>query len=157
LYGYGAFTLNFPNALDKSLNILGSGIWLHGIPHGQLSRPPQDSEGCVVMQNELVTHLLGLIDTQTTPVILSKSLQWHTPRNTINQASAAVLKQFNLDNVEIYAYPAPTGTLLENESIYQVRFLLDPLSESKKQAVKNIQYWQYTPAKGLKLWLEQHG
>jgi len=52
LYGAGALTLNYPNALDRHLGRTGSGIWLHGVPHGQRSRSPRSSEGCVTMSND---------------------------------------------------------------------------------------------------------
>ncbi len=80
LYGTGAFTLDFPNPLDRHLGIDGSGIWLHGVPHGQLSRPPHASEGCVVMQNQLITDLLALTNLDNTPVILAEQLTWSGPQ-----------------------------------------------------------------------------
>lgn len=52
LYGAGALTLNYPNALDQYLGRTGSGIWLHGVPHDQRNRSPRSSEGCVTMSND---------------------------------------------------------------------------------------------------------
>jgi hypothetical protein len=57
LYGAGALTLDYPNALDRHLGRTGSGIWLHGVPHNQRNRPPRSSEGCVTMSND---HFLSL-------------------------------------------------------------------------------------------------
>lgn len=50
-YGIGAFTLNYPNFLDRKANRTGSGIWIHGIDKKLSSRPYQDSDGCVVIDN----------------------------------------------------------------------------------------------------------
>ncbi|HBR96247.1 MAG TPA: hypothetical protein DD979_02570 [Gammaproteobacteria bacterium] len=79
LYGAGAFTLNFPNALDQQNGFDGTGIWLHGVPRSQLSRPPLSSEGCVVMRNALIEHLLNIIDRDNTPVLLASHLSWVRP------------------------------------------------------------------------------
>ncbi|NND92714.1 MAG: L,D-transpeptidase [Granulosicoccus sp.] len=57
LYGSGALTLDYPNALDRHLGRTGSGIWLHGVPRDQQSRPPRSSEGCVTMSNDHFTLL----------------------------------------------------------------------------------------------------
>lgn len=57
LYGAGALTLDYPNALDRFLGRTGSGIWVHGVPHGQRSRSPRSSEGCVTMSNDHFTTL----------------------------------------------------------------------------------------------------
>lgn len=52
LYGAGALTLDYPNALDRLQGRTGSGIWLHGVPHNQRNRAPLSSEGCVTMSND---------------------------------------------------------------------------------------------------------
>ncbi len=57
LYGAGALTLDYPNALDRQLGRTGSGIWLHGVPRKQRNRAPQSSEGCVTMSND---HFISL-------------------------------------------------------------------------------------------------
>ena len=51
LYGIGAFPLNYPNELDQHQGKTGYGIWLHGTDKSYYSRPPLDSEGCVVLTN----------------------------------------------------------------------------------------------------------
>lgn len=57
LYGAGALTLDYPNALDRQLGRTGSGIWLHGVPRKQRNRAPLSSEGCVTMSND---HFVSL-------------------------------------------------------------------------------------------------
>lgn len=39
-YGSGALPINYPNVLDNLRGKTGGGIWLHGTPPGQFSRPP---------------------------------------------------------------------------------------------------------------------
>ncbi len=90
LYGFGAFTLDFPNEIDRKSGFSGHGIWLHGVPHHQLNRPPLTSEGCVVMRNDLIEHLLGKIDRDTTPVILAKSLSWISPQESLGLTKSLI-------------------------------------------------------------------
>ncbi|MFT4727518.1 MAG: lipoprotein-anchoring transpeptidase ErfK/SrfK [Granulosicoccus sp.] len=78
LYGSGAMTLNYPNALDKHLGRTGYGIWIHGVPHAQRSRAPRSSEGCVTMSNDHMTSLMSQITPSDTLVILTQGLSYTT-------------------------------------------------------------------------------
>lgn len=148
LYGTGAFTLDYPNAMDRLSGRTGSGIWLHGMPHEQLSRPPQDSEGCIVLQNELIDRFTSLIDPKTTPVLLSDSLKWQHA-DAIDQSVLAALgaalslrhpKQFKPAIEEVLLLPdGSSGT--EKHNIYRVRFLLHQYTELDSSSVMKIQYW----------------
>lgn len=75
-YGNGAFTLNYPNALDRIRERTGSGIWLHGLPKGKDHRPLQDSDGCVVLSNAMIDGLGKYIDLQRTPIVLDDRMKW---------------------------------------------------------------------------------
>lgn len=76
LYGSGAMTLNYPNALDKHLGRTGYGIWIHGVPHAQRSRAPRSSEGCVTMSNDHMTSLMNQVTPSETLVILTRGLKF---------------------------------------------------------------------------------
>ena len=80
LYGSGALTLDYPNALDDELGRTGSGIWLHGVPRGGGSRAPRSSEGCVTMPNARLDALVARLDRSRTVVVLADSVRWTTPR-----------------------------------------------------------------------------
>ncbi len=75
-YGVGAFPINYPNELDRYRRKTGSGIWLHGLTRRFYSRPPLDSEGCVVLSNLDLEQIKGLISPGTTPVIIAEQLGW---------------------------------------------------------------------------------
>lgn len=78
-YGIGAFPVNYPNELDRRLGKTGDGIWLHGTSSKDYSRPPQDSEGCVVLAN-LDLNLAGdFIEPGRTPVVITDGVQWLPP------------------------------------------------------------------------------
>jgi hypothetical protein len=83
LYGAGALTLNYPNALDLMRGQTGSGIWLHGTPSEQYARAPLATDGCVVLSNPEMDRLLRLKNVEKTPVLISEKLEWVTS----NQAS----------------------------------------------------------------------
>ncbi|PTN39080.1 murein L,D-transpeptidase family protein [Desulfonatronum sp. SC1] len=79
LYGWGAFTLDYPNPLDRRLGKTGHGIWLHGNPTGTFSRPPQDSDGCVTMHNKDLEALAPLLGHGNVPVIIARQVDWADP------------------------------------------------------------------------------
>ncbi|PUE31534.1 hypothetical protein B9Z52_11660 [Limnohabitans sp. Jir72] len=76
LFGVGALTLNYPNAVDAMRNKTGSGIWLHGTPSAQYSRAPEATDGCVVLSNPVMEQLLSLPGWRMTPVIIAEKLDW---------------------------------------------------------------------------------
>lgn len=75
-YGIGAFPVNYPNELDKHNGKTGHGIWLHGTDKGDYSRPPRDSEGCVVLTNIDLKELKSEIIPGITPVVITNSVEW---------------------------------------------------------------------------------
>lgn len=75
-YGVGAFPVNYPNELDKRNGKTGYGIWLHGTDKGSYSRPPRDSEGCVVLTNIDLAALKSEIKPGVTPVVITNNVEW---------------------------------------------------------------------------------
>ena len=71
LYGVGAYSINFPSAYDRINNFTGSGIWIHGTPSTTYSRPPQSSDGCIVLSNTDIKELANILNEPGTPVIIS--------------------------------------------------------------------------------------
>lgn len=79
-YGSGALPINYPNVLDSARGKTGGGIWLHGTPPGQFSRAPLATDGCVVLANPDLMALIRTVEVRTTPVVISQSLKWVTPK-----------------------------------------------------------------------------
>ena len=75
-YGVGAFPVNYPNELDRKLGKTGYGIWLHGTDSASYSRPPRDSEGCVVMTNTDLSALQSEIKPGVTPIVITEEIDW---------------------------------------------------------------------------------
>ena len=69
MYGHEAYTLNYPNPVDKLRRKTGHGIWIHG--RGSEIAPLQ-TQGCVSLNNSDVSTI-GLSINPGTPVILSNS------------------------------------------------------------------------------------
>jgi len=95
LYGSGAFPINYPNAWDVRRKRTGTGIWLHGTPEKSFSRPPKDSDGCVVMSNDVLTRLMDYVTIggQKTPVILAERLKWQTKKEWKSNQNASFYKR----------------------------------------------------------------
>jgi murein L,D-transpeptidase YafK len=80
-YGYGALPINYPNILDAKRGKTGGGIWLHGTPPNQFSRPPLATDGCVVMANPDLDHIIRTVEVRSTPVVIATQLQWVAPHS----------------------------------------------------------------------------
>jgi L,D-transpeptidase YnhG len=95
-YGAGALPINYPNPYDLRLGKTGSGIWLHGTPSNQFSRPPKASDGCVVLSNPDLERILATVEVRSTPVVIAPSLQWVSPAqsNPNNKAFDEVWNQW---------------------------------------------------------------
>ena len=91
LYGTGALPLNYPNEWDKRNGRSGSGIWLHGTPSDNFSRPPLSSDGCVVLANPDLQRLYATAEVGKTVVVISENIQfidknqWNKERSAVNQ------------------------------------------------------------------------
>lgn len=80
-YGSGALPINYPNVLDSKRGKTGRGIWLHGTPPNQFSRAPMATDGCVVLANPDLDHIIRTVEVRTTPVVISPRLQWVQPHS----------------------------------------------------------------------------
>lgn len=77
-YGYTAFVLDYPNALDRRRQRTGSGIWVHGVDRRGGQRPPQDTDGCIALPNDELAALEEYFEPNRTPVLISRTVEWGT-------------------------------------------------------------------------------
>lgn len=98
-YGPGALPLNYPNEWDKINGRSGSGIWLHGVPPENFSRPPLASDGCVVLTNPDFLKISASVDIGKTPVIISEQVEFvnRTKWNADKQQANKLLEDWRLD------------------------------------------------------------
>lgn len=124
LYGIGALPINYPNAFDVQNDRTGFGIWLHGTPPEQFVRAPLASDGCVVLSNPDMQHLLNTVEPRSTPVVIADRLQWTDPATLTadREAFKAVLTQWQQARSEMEPsvffgqYGTPRLLLTENDN-----------------------------------------
>ena len=75
-YGPRAFSIDYPNPLDKMQGRGGYGIWFHGT-----NQPlkPRDTNGCIALENGGIDELERFIKLHETPVIISPRIEWVSP------------------------------------------------------------------------------
>lgn len=107
-YGTGAFPVNYPNEYDRFLQKTGDGIWLHGTDKNLYSRPPLDSEGCVVLTNNEFTRIRQYVTPAETPVIISEQVEWISSNEWLDRTIELQTKleswRQNWENANIGAY-----------------------------------------------------
>jgi murein L,D-transpeptidase YafK len=137
-YGVAAFPVNYPNELDTRLGKTGFGIWLHGTDSRSYSRPPLDSEGCVVLTNKDLKSIKTFITPGVTPVVISEKVTWLSPQQwQIERASLfSTLEMWRKDwqSMDVEQYLSHYGTEFWARG-YNLRSWLDRkrmISKSKK-------------------------
>lgn len=70
LYGKEAYTLNYPNPVDKLRKKNGHGIWIHGRGAPIV---PRETKGCIAMNNPDIADLNARV-TINTPVVLAEKV-----------------------------------------------------------------------------------
>jgi len=99
LYGDGAFPINYPNAWDRRNGHTGYGIWFHGTPSNTYSRPPRDSNGCIIVSNQDFMTVAPFMETGRTPVILAEKIDWIPQTDWVKQKKKfkQFIEQWRLD------------------------------------------------------------
>ncbi len=78
IYGAGAFTLNYPNVMDRRNGKTGGGIWLHSTDDDARVSKGLDSRGCVVAIDSDLKDISQYIDLENTPAIIVQNLNFIT-------------------------------------------------------------------------------
>ncbi len=73
-YGAGAFTINYPNAMDLERGKTGGGIWLHSTDNDSRINKGLDSKGCVVVVDNDLKKLSQYIDLPNTTIIIVQDM-----------------------------------------------------------------------------------
>jgi murein L,D-transpeptidase YafK len=129
-YGAGALPIDYPNTWDKRNNRSGHGIWLHGTPIGQYSRPPKASDGCMVFSNEDLQQLMARVDWQRTLVVTDSKLKWQQPEEVIAPRShlmqtlehwRAAWERQDITNYMHHYAANFVGSNAENKQAYEIR------------------------------------
>jgi hypothetical protein len=116
-FGAGALPLNYPNAYDRTRGRTGKGILLHGVPTDTYSRPPQDSDGCVVLANEDLLRLAARLPPRDTPVLITRQIDWRSPEAAHARAPAAFLQAFQRWSAERLAAPQGPAAITDTSIV----------------------------------------
>jgi len=107
-YGEKAFTMNYPNPIDKQENREGSGIWLHGAFDIEKIKNPNNSRGCVVMKNQDLVNVSKYLFLNQTPICIYNKIKYETAANLQKKRDRMIgyLKQWkeNWENKNINGY-----------------------------------------------------
>ncbi|WP_338844599.1 L,D-transpeptidase family protein [Massilia sp. W12] len=126
-YGSGALPINYPNEWDKLHGRSGSGIWLHGTPAANYSRPPLASDGCVVLTNPDLEQLYLSVEAGKTPVVIAERVEFvnKTRRESERQQAAKMVEDWRADL----------------ESLDSAKFLANYSPRFKAANGDNLQAW----------------
>ena len=90
MYGDAAYPLSYPNEWDQHQGKTGNGIWLHGTPSDTYSRPPQSSDGCIVLSNQDLKTLSPILQQGNIPVIVAKNAEWSKEDNASKEKESLI-------------------------------------------------------------------
>ncbi len=86
-YGPLAFSLSYPNTLDKLQNKNGHGIWIHGFPLDEKQREDM-TKGCIALKNDALVEFDKKLNTNKGIVIISEKKKISVKKDTISYALA---------------------------------------------------------------------
>jgi murein L,D-transpeptidase YafK len=84
-YGEKAFTLNYPNPIDRKEQRDGSGIWLHGAFDANKIDTPNNSRGCVVMKNQDLVKASKYIFLNKTPIFIYNNIKYESVEQIVKK------------------------------------------------------------------------
>ena len=76
IYGAGAFTMNYPNEIDRRKNKTGGGIWLHSTDDDSRVSKGLDSKGCVVAVDADLKDISQYIDLGNTSIVVTQNIHY---------------------------------------------------------------------------------
>ncbi len=128
-YGSRAFTLDYPNPMDKKKGRDGYGIWFHG-----LDRPlkPKDTNGCIALDNPNIDELANYIQLNDTPVVISSKVEMVSPDEQEKE------KKQLLEVIEDWRRAWENKEIDQYMSFYSPRFTSDGKNRDQWKAYKAL-------------------
>ena len=140
LYGVSAYPMNYPNEWDNHLGKTGYGIWLHGTKAAYYSRPPLDSEGCVVLPNIDLSAVAEHLRPGVTPIIVSDNVEW------LKRDAYVALRDEVANAVEQWRADWQSGDVERYLSHYDEKFWANGHNkkswQQRKRRVAKAKQWQ---------------
>lgn len=91
IYGAGAFTMNYPNLLDRRMRKTGGGIWLHSTDDASRISKGLDSRGCVVTNDEDLKDISNYLDLNNSSIIVVENV-YFVKKSTWEKQREAIWK-----------------------------------------------------------------
>ncbi len=114
IYGIKAFPTDYPNLLDRLSGLTGSAIWLHGT---NVVLEPRSSNGCIVLENEVLARLADRITLYRTPLVVVERIS--TTTTALQEIAREAVFEF-LDN---WRKSLTTGTYHQYLAAYAPSYL----------------------------------
>lgn len=151
-YGDKAFTLNYPNPVDHLENRGGSGIWLHGAFAEDKTHSPNNSRGCVVMQNGDLVKVSRYIYLNKTPVCIYDKIRYDTVENIAKKRDRFIegMKQWksnwetkDIDNYITYYHPRYRSGKMNRDQFKNYKNNLNKTYKFIKVTLSEINLYRY--------------
>jgi murein L,D-transpeptidase YafK len=82
IYGAKVLPLNYPNIIDEREGKGGHGIWFHGT---NKEIKPNDTKGCVALNNKDIEEISEIVTLFDTPVIIGETIEYLPPEKIMDQ------------------------------------------------------------------------
>lgn len=93
-YGPLAFSLSYPNLLDRVARKTGGGIWIHGYPIDGKRDNDLTTRGCVAIKNTLLLEFGSVVDNQAV-VLISEQIDTESTNDEIALIFSSIFKWQN--------------------------------------------------------------
>jgi len=90
LYGDVAYTLNYPNPIDRIRGKTGYGIWVHG--RGK-ELVPRDTRGCIALEGSSIKSLTDEVDLHLTPVLIGSDTVFSPAEEEVSKTAARLSRK----------------------------------------------------------------
>ena len=137
-YGWRAYTLNYPNPIDRSRGKNGNGIWIHG---RILPLDSTDTKGCVSLANEDLKKISGYLTSYHTPIISIENMIY------LDEKSLDVMERVYKDFISSWLDAWENKDIDRYRSCYSPEFYdslrgdgLDTYIERKKSTFEKYDY-----------------
>ena len=120
IYGAGAFTLNYPNEIDRREGKTGGGIWLHSSDDDNRISLGLDSKGCVVAVDKDLKDLSRYIDLANTPMVIVENLSflnlesWKTQKESLQNVVYSWMEAWQKKDFKTYINQYSPREFLDN-------------------------------------------
>ncbi len=158
LYGDGAYPIDYPNVWDRRHGRTGYGIWLHGTPSTTFSRPPRDSDGCIILSNKDLQILSPILKSDEVPVVLTEDIHWLDKKEwqTRQGEYASLVEKWRRDwesrDADLYLghySPTYTGLGMDYATWVNYKKRVNPSKEYIKIGITDESIYLYPGEEGL--------